>query len=117
MVEMVASPHPTVLRALLSMKLDEVTYAASALAVSRGLKNLGFDPNDTMVYSYWFESQGVGAALSGLPTVIRAHGHDVWTVRGKRLRGMALRLAKKLFVVSETGAEYIRGCTPSRLTR
>lgn len=105
-------PHPALLRALFTGKVEEITYAASALAVSLGLKSLGFDPKDTVVYSYWFESQGVGAAMSGFPTIIRAHGHDVWTERGNRLRGLALRLARKLFVVSEAGAEYIRGNHP-----
>ncbi|MCI9608430.1 MAG: glycosyltransferase [Muribaculaceae bacterium] len=100
--------HPAVLRSLLTGKVDEITYAASAVAVCMRLKSLGFDSCRTLLYSYWFDSQGVGAVMTGMPTIIRAHGYDVWTSRGGRLRADALRGAVKLFAVSEAGAEHIR---------
>lgn len=105
-------PHPAVLKAALSGKVDEVTYAAAALTVRRAVKRLKLDPEDTLLYSYWFEAQAVGAALSPVPTIIRAHGHDVWTERGHRLRAKALSKARALYAVSESCAAHIRKCYP-----
>ena len=109
--------HPLALRALLSGKFDEVTYALSALTVRRTIKRLGLNPGETLLYSYWFESQAPGAALSPITTIIRAHGHDVWTERGHRLRAMALDRSAALFAVSDSGAEHIRECYPESATK
>lgn len=104
--------HPIALRALLNGRIEELTYSLSTIAVTKAIKSLRLNPKSTLLYSYWFESQAAGAALSGLPTIIRAHGHDVWTTRGVWLRRKAVGKSKGLFVVSEAGRDYLKEQLP-----
>lgn len=73
--------------------------------------------DDTLFYTFWFDFPA--AALSILRRrnrevryISRAHGHDLYTHLGGRLREHMLRHADHLYTASEAGAEFIRSGYP-----
>lgn len=104
--------HRHALEALIRGSFDDLTYSLSAYSVAytlrKRLKELHLSPENTLLYSYWFESQADGAVLSGYPAIIRAHGHDVWTSRGHNLRAVTLKECMRLFAASDAAAEHFR---------
>ncbi|MBD5193967.1 MAG: glycosyltransferase [Bacteroidales bacterium] len=104
------------LGAILRGSFDDLTYTLSARAVCvalrQRLKELGLSPDDTLLYSYWFESQADGAVMTGFPTIIRGHGHDVWTSRGTPLRRHTVAKAAALYAASDAAAEHFKSQFP-----
>ncbi len=104
------------LGAILRGSFDDLTYTLSARAVNvalrQRLKELGLTPDNTLLYSYWFESQADGAVMTGFPTIIRGHGHDVWTSRGTPLRRHTAARSATIYAASDAAADHFKSEFP-----
>jgi glycosyltransferase involved in cell wall biosynthesis len=111
-------PHP---RALLRLAHHHVV----ARMTQRWVARLSPNPEDTVLYTWWFDGTTLGAARYadrfGIPVITRAHGYDLYEARHQPpyipFRRKALSLVRAVFSASEAGAAYLRGRYPEAADR
>lgn len=85
---------------------------AFAAALPQWMRKSGLDWGSTLFYTFWFD---MGACALGMLSdkypvrfISRAHGYDIQSERGLRLRSDAVRMAAGLYPASETGSDVFR---------
>lgn len=90
----------------------------NAYTFKQWLKQKYFKPGhpEYVIYTFWFHANTLGAAMlansENVRIVTRAHGYDIFDeriiFRSHYLRNFSLSKIEKVFVCSQTGAEYIK---------
>lgn len=89
----------------------------SAGQIKRILKRNGMSPDNTLLYSFWFDNVTDSfALLNGYKAVTRAHGSDIFDSqirhRVRFLRAASLANLSRVFCASENGAHYLAEAYP-----
>lgn len=117
LVRAVACMMPGVMmRSRGDMSRSGFTFGASAWLASRKIdrwiKKRGFDCETVLFHTFWFDIMAGAMALLSekrkLHWVSSAHGFDIYTRRGGRLREMMVERVERVFCASESGAEFMR---------
>lgn len=106
-------------RSLTSLRKVRASIATSVYATHYRdiIARMKLDYDNTLIYSFWFTAPVNGAALlPGAKIVTRAHRFDIYnlpdTFHSPSQRNETLGKLLKVFVVSQDGAEYLRGRFP-----
>lgn len=85
---------------------------AFASALPKWMDEQGLNRDSTLFYTFWFDMAACALGLLpekyGVRFVSRAHGYDIRSERGLRLRNDAVRKAARLYPASEAGSDVFR---------
>lgn len=102
----------------LKCRYTDLTFILSAVtfsyALKRWLKEEKLTPENTLLYTFWFDIAAGGVSfLSEYEWITRMHGHDMYTWRGRKLRKQMVDKVLRIFTASEAGREYMESEYPS----
>ena len=85
--------------------------------IAFGAAARGLSWENTLFYTFWFDFPAAALALlkadhPEIRFVSRAHGHDMFTVLGGRLRHWMVREAEAVYAASQAGADYLERTFP-----
>lgn len=98
-----------------------IAFGAAARAFASFLRRMvaerGLSWGNTLFYTFWFDFPAAALALlkadhPEIRFVSRAHGHDMFTVLGGRLRQRMLRESEAVYAASQAGADYLKRMFP-----
>ena len=98
-----------------------IAFGAAARAFASFLRCMvaarGLSWENTLFYTFWFDFPAAALALlkadhPEIRFVSRAHGHDMFTVLGGRLRHWMVREAEAVYAASQAGADYLERTFP-----
>lgn len=85
---------------------------AMASWLSRWIAGNRIDLSHTLFYTFWFDLAAASLSILSrrwqLNCVSSAHGFDIYTSRGGRLRADMVRSFRAIYAASESGAGYLR---------
>ena len=122
--------HRPIILLHLSMLSRLIRFVGDATLTGEWLKGWlerkGIEIGNTVFYTFWFDQLAMGVGLvkelfPELKLVSRAHGYDVYEERYNPpywpCRSAALKTVDALFLVSNSGADYLRKRYPAFSTR
>ncbi len=98
-----------------------IAFGVAARAFASFLRRMvaehGLSWENTLFYTFWFDFPAAALALlkanhPEIRFVSRAHGHDMFTSLGGRLRHRILREAEAVYTASQAGADFLRQTFP-----
>lgn len=97
-------------------KPNDLTFIAVGLAFEEVFKDWlqkeKLTPENTLLYSFWFDIAAAGIALllrrEHYRWISRAHGHDMFTRRGGKLRKLMIDRVFRLLPACRAGADFLK---------
>ena len=93
-----------------------IAFGAAARAFASFLRCMvaarGLSWENTLFYTFWFDFPAAALDHPEIRFVSRAHGHDMFTVLGGRLRHWMVREAEAVYAASQAGADYLERTFP-----
>ncbi len=106
-----------IIRSKGDMSRNGLTFGAAAWhaakTTDKWIEKRGVNVETTLFHTFWFDIMAGAMALLAIKRNINwvssAHGFDIYTRRGGRLRELMLQRVNRVFCASESGAEFMRG--------